>query len=152
MVACKPLVGVDGFAMTLNVYVTESYTMIFTTTFDCDASLRITVTTTMQHHCESRARQMKMPEAPAAAAKSEGKDGDLSWTENSKTMFEECCAATPWLVRHFTRSGFTKGLRAKGCGTVTEQDMFDVAREVTPPAHLEKTLGILNKNKTTDAS
>jgi hypothetical protein len=92
-----------------------------------------------------------MPES-AADKQSAGKDGELDWTENSKTMFDECCAATPWLVRHFTRSGFVKGLKAKGCGKVTEQDMFDVAREVTPPAHLEKTLGILSKHKTTVAS
>jgi hypothetical protein len=76
---------------------------------------------------------------------------ELVWKDNSKKMYEECCAATPWLVRHFTRSGFTKGLKAKGCGSVTEQHMFDVAREVTPPAHLEKTLAILHQHKTTDA-
>lgn len=75
----------------------------------------------------------------------------LNWKDNSKKMYEECCNATPWLVRHFTRSGFTKGLKARGCGDVTEQHLFDVAREVTPPAHLDKTLGILNQHKTTDA-
>lgn len=79
-------------------------------------------------------------------------DPDFTWTDNSKAMVEACCAATPWFVRHFTRSGFAKGLQGKGCGIVTEQLVFDVAREVTPAAHLEKTLNILNEHKTTDAS
>jgi hypothetical protein len=101
-----------------------------------------------------------MPEDAAATKGGGGSSGgggdggthrELVWTENSKAMFDACCASTPWLVRHFTRSGFARGLAARGCGTVTEQNMFDVARDVTPPAHLEKTLGILNKLRTTDA-
>lgn len=73
---------------------------------------------------------------------------DLNFTENSKVMFDEVCNASPWFVRHFTRNGLVKGLKAHGCGDVTEDMMETVCKEVTPPKYLENTLEILEKNKT----
>jgi hypothetical protein len=74
---------------------------------------------------------------------------DLEFKENSKTMFEEVCNATPWLFRHFTRNGLIKGLREEGCGQVTEQVMYKVCQKVTPEKHLPQTIEILEKHKTT---
>jgi hypothetical protein len=74
---------------------------------------------------------------------------DLNFTENSKAMFDKVCEATPWLFRHFTRNGLIKGLKEHGCGDVTEELMYTVCKEVTPKQHLEKTLKILDENKTT---
>lgn len=71
------------------------------------------------------------------------------WKENSKTMHDKVIDATPWLFRHFSRSGIDKGLAAHGCGDVTEEIMYQVVREVTPPAHLESSLKILDKYRTT---
>ena len=73
---------------------------------------------------------------------------EFEFKENSKTMFEEVCNATPWFVRHFTRNGLVRGLKEKGCGQVTESIMYEVCRDVTPEKHLERTIAILDKNKT----
>ena len=64
-------------------------------------------------------------------------------------MHDKVIGATPFLFRHFTRSGLDKGLIQHGCGDVTEDIMYQVIREVTPPAHLETTLKILDENRTT---
>jgi hypothetical protein len=73
---------------------------------------------------------------------------ELTFTENSKEMFDQVCNSTPWLFRHFTRNGIIKGLKAHGCGEVTEELMYTVCKEVTPGQHLEKTLKILDEYKT----
>jgi hypothetical protein len=73
----------------------------------------------------------------------------FQFEENSKAMFDDVCNGTPWLVRHFTRSGLVKGLTARGCGVVTESIMYDVCREVTPVKYLDRTIAILDKDKTT---
>ena len=71
------------------------------------------------------------------------------WLENSKVMHDKVIEATPYLFRHFTRSGIDKGLAEHGCGDVTEAIMYEVVREVTPKAHLEASLKILDKYRTT---
>lgn len=68
--------------------------------------------------------------------------------ENSKVMFDKVCQASPFLVRHFTRSALTKGLEAHGCGDVTEEMMYIVCKEVTPAKYLKRTLKILDENRT----
>jgi len=78
-------------------------------------------------------------------------DDDFVWKENSKAMYDKVCEAAPWFVRHFTRSGLNKGLKAKGCGEVTEQHMYDVCKEVTPERFLDRTVKILDEHKTTEA-
>ena len=72
----------------------------------------------------------------------------LDFQENSKEMFDKVCQASPFFVRHFTRNGLVKGLKARGCGKVTESIMYDVCREVTPPKYLDNTLKILDEHKT----
>lgn len=74
------------------------------------------------------------------------------WKENSKVMHDKVIDATPFFVRHFTRKGIDKGLAAHGCGDVTEEVIYDVVREVTPPAHLAESLKILDKYRTTNAT
>lgn len=74
---------------------------------------------------------------------------DFNFQENSKEMFDQVCLASPWFVRHFTRNGLIKGLKARKCGDVTESIMYDVCKEVTPPKYLEDTLKILDEHKTT---
>jgi hypothetical protein len=73
---------------------------------------------------------------------------DFTWKENSKVMFDKVAEASPWFVRHFTRSGMLKGLHEKGIKEVTESAMYDVCKEVTPSKYLPQTLEILNANKT----
>ena len=73
---------------------------------------------------------------------------DFIFEGNSRAMFDQVCQATPWFVRHFTRNVLVKGLKSHGCGTVTEDLMYKVCREVTPSQHLDKTLKILDENKT----
>ena len=63
-------------------------------------------------------------------------------------MFENVCQGTPFFVRHFTRNGLLKGLKERGCVDVTEQIVYDVVKETTPKQHLEKTIRILDENKT----
>jgi hypothetical protein len=81
-----------------------------------------------------------------------GVEEQFIWRENAKVMYEKVIEATPWLFRHFTRSGLNKGLTGKGCGEVTEDIMYQVVREVTPAAHLEASLKILDENKTPNFS
>lgn len=76
-------------------------------------------------------------------------DGPFIFHENSKAMHDKVIQATPFLFRHFTRRGIDNGLIAHGCGDVTEAIMYEVVREVTPAAHLEQSLKILDENKTT---
>ena len=73
---------------------------------------------------------------------------ELKFRDNSEAMFNEVCSETPWFVRTFTRNGLVKGLREEGCGVVTEENMYDVCRKVTPEQYLGKTLGILDRHKT----
>ena len=73
---------------------------------------------------------------------------EFDFEENSKVMFDEVCNGTPWLFRHFTRNALVDGLKARGCGKVTESTMYDVCREVTPARYLDGTIAILDKNKT----
>jgi hypothetical protein len=73
----------------------------------------------------------------------------FEFKENSKAMFDDVCNLTPWLVRHFTRNGMVNGLKARGCGAVTESIMYDVCREVTPAKYLDRTIEVLDKDKTT---
>jgi hypothetical protein len=74
---------------------------------------------------------------------------DFDFKENSKLMFEKVCEATPWFVRHFTRSGLVNGLKERGCGEVNEEIMYEVCRAITPERHLDSTIKILDENKTT---
>jgi hypothetical protein len=74
---------------------------------------------------------------------------DFTWLENSKTMFDKVCEASPWFVRHFTRNGMLKNLQSRGTTDVTEAIMYDVVKEVTPAKYLPKTLEILDEHKTT---
>jgi len=73
---------------------------------------------------------------------------DFNWLENSKIMFDKVAEASPWFVRHFTRSGMLKGLQSRNVKDVTESVMYDVCKEVTPKKYLPQTLEILNANKT----
>jgi len=81
-----------------------------------------------------------------------GQMDEFTFTENSREMFDAVCQATPWFVRHFTRSGLIKGLKERGCGEVTESILYEVCRDVTPPQHLDKTIAILDALKTTTAT
>ena len=76
----------------------------------------------------------------------------FEWKDNSKQMFNKVCEATPWFARHFTRSGLMKGLKEHGSGVVTEQEMYDVCREITPAAHLTTTIAILDEYNTTGSA
>ena len=73
---------------------------------------------------------------------------DFIFEGNSRVMFDQVCQAMPWFVRQFTRNGLLKGLKSHGCGTVMEDLMYKVCREVTPSQHLDKMLKILDENKT----
>ena len=64
-------------------------------------------------------------------------------------MRDKVIEATPYLFRHFTRRGIDIGVIAKGCGEVTEDIMYQIVQQVTPPAHLSKSVKILDKNRTT---
>lgn len=72
---------------------------------------------------------------------------EFNFQQNSRVMFDNVCEATPWLFRHFTRNSLVKGLKAHGCGDVTEDIMYTVCKEVTPEKYLESTLKILDENK-----
>jgi hypothetical protein len=74
---------------------------------------------------------------------------DFQWLENSKEMFDKVAEASPWFVRHFTKSGMLKGLHEKGVKDVTESAMYDVCKEVTPSKYLPQTLEVLDGLKTT---
>lgn len=69
--------------------------------------------------------------------------------ENSRAMFDDVCSDSPKFVRKFTRDGLVKGLKEHGCGDVTEATMYEVCRKVTPAKYLDRTLAILDKDKTT---
>jgi len=64
-------------------------------------------------------------------------------------MFDQVCAASPWFVRHFTRNGLVNGLKARGCGDVTEATMYDVVNEVTPEKYRARSIKILDEHRTT---
>lgn len=73
---------------------------------------------------------------------------DFTWLENSKEMFDKVAESSPWFVRHFTKSGMLKGLKARNVKNVTESVMYNVCKEVTPQKYLPQTLEILDANKT----
>lgn len=79
--------------------------------------------------------------------KKDSMDG-LNFLENSRVMFDKVVAASPALVRHFSKTGLIKGLKSHGCGDVTEALMYTVVREVVPAKYLEATLKILDANRT----
>lgn len=71
-------------------------------------------------------------------------------------MFDKVCESTPWLFRKLTRNALTKGLQKlyedDNNAVVTEQGMYDVCNEVTPTAHLAKTIALLDEYSTTGVS
>lgn len=73
---------------------------------------------------------------------------DFNWLENSKEMFEKVAEASPWFVRHFTKSGMLKGLQKRNLKDVTEKNMFEVCEEVTPSKYWPETKKILESCKT----
>jgi propanediol dehydratase large subunit len=75
----------------------------------------------------------------------------FTWKDNSKVMFDKVVASSPFFVRAMTRNAVVKGLASRGCGEVSEQQMFDVCKEVTPSPFLERTLKILEENRVSDA-
>jgi hypothetical protein len=75
--------------------------------------------------------------------------GPFEFTENSKAMYDSVLAAPPFFVRWLVRGKFDAALRARGCGTVTEDIMYEVTREVTPKDNLAGAIAILEKLKTT---
>lgn len=83
---------------------------------------------------------------------SSGSHHHFVWKENSKIMHDKVIDATPYLVRHFTRSGIDNGLEKHGCGDVTEDIMYTVVREVTPAKYLDASLKILDEYKTPPSS
>ena len=67
-------------------------------------------------------------------------------------MHDKVIDSTPYLFRHFTRSGIDNGLEKHGCGDVTEELMYLVVKEVTPPKYLDASLKILDEYKTPPSS
>jgi len=59
---------------------------------------------------------------------------EFTWTENSKTVFEESLKAAPMPFRGVTKKSLTKALTAAvgDGGDVREQDVVRVIREATP--------------------
>ena len=74
---------------------------------------------------------------------------EFNFLENSRAMFTDVCNDSPKAFRHFTREALVKGLKKHGCGDVTEAIMYEVVKEVTPAKYLERTLAILDKDRTT---
>ena len=83
---------------------------------------------------------------------SSGSQNNFVWKGNSKIMHDKVIDASPFFVRHFTRSGIDNGLIKHGCGEVTEDIMYTVVREVTPAKYLDASLKILDEYKTPAAS
>lgn len=73
----------------------------------------------------------------------------FKFTENSKAMYDAVLEAPPFFIRWVVRGKVDAAMRARGCGTVTEDLMYDVCKEVTPANQLDRTIEVLDKHKTT---
>lgn len=73
---------------------------------------------------------------------------EFEWSGNSKVMFEEVVNLTPWVFRHFPRSAILKGLKERNSRIVTEEGLIEVCKVVSPEKYLEKTMAVLEENRT----
>jgi hypothetical protein len=64
-------------------------------------------------------------------------------------MYDAVLAGPPFFIRWLVKNQVDAALTKRGCGTVTEDIMYDVCREVTPKMQLDKTMEILDKHRTT---
>ena len=72
----------------------------------------------------------------------------FDFTENSKAMYDDTLSSPPFFIRWLVRSKLDAALKARGCGTITEQIMHDACREVTPESQIDKVIEVLDKHKT----
>jgi hypothetical protein len=73
---------------------------------------------------------------------------EFEFTENSKAMYEGVTTAPPWFVRFLVKNKVDNALKARGCGKVTEQIIYDVCKEVTPSNMLDRTIEVCDKHRT----
>ena len=71
----------------------------------------------------------------------------LTFEGKAFEMFSKVCDDTPWLFRHFTRSGILNGIKAHKTERVNEELLYTVMNEVVPKEHLERTLKIMDDIK-----
>jgi hypothetical protein len=76
----------------------------------------------------------------------------FEFTENSKAMYDAVLAAPPFFVRWLVRGKVDTAMKARGCGTVTEDIMYEVTREVTPKDNLAAAIEILDTLRTTSTA
>mmetsp|Transcript_23679 Transcript_23679/g.38580 ORF Transcript_23679/g.38580 Transcript_23679/m.38580 type:complete len:94 (+) Transcript_23679:165-446(+) len=80
---------------------------------------------------------------------SEQQDQPFDFQENTQAMYDAVCSAPPFFIRWLVRSKLDKALKDRGCGVVTEAIMYDACKEITPENQIDRTMGVLDKHKTT---
>jgi hypothetical protein len=75
---------------------------------------------------------------------------ELKFIGKSEAMLSSVCGAIPWPFRNLARSKIVKELQ--GLEEVTETVVYQVALKLTPSAHRQKTMELLNQFNTATPS
>ena len=71
----------------------------------------------------------------------------LHFHQNAKKMYEDVIDATPFFVRTTTKTHLDKGIRELDMQVITESDMYDIVKKITPKPFLKHSLDIMDGHK-----
>jgi len=77
----------------------------------------------------------------------ESDDTSVHFHQNAKKMYEDVIDATPFFVRTTTKTHLDKGIRELDMQVITESDMYDIVKKITPKPFLKHSLDILDGHK-----
>eukprot|EP00751_Fragilariopsis_kerguelensis_P009367 CAMPEP_0170794252 /NCGR_PEP_ID=MMETSP0733-20121128/23258_1 /TAXON_ID=186038 /ORGANISM="Fragilariopsis kerguelensis, Strain L26-C5" /LENGTH=109 /DNA_ID=CAMNT_0011143595 /DNA_START=231 /DNA_END=563 /DNA_ORIENTATION=- len=74
-----------------------------------------------------------------------GGGGKLSWNGRSKEMFDNVVQGSPFFVRSTVESKMINEIKKRQLSVVTESDLYEVVRTVSPKLFLSKSLTAMGK-------
>ena len=67
--------------------------------------------------------------------------------QNAKKMYDDVIDATPFFVRKTTKTHLDKGILSLDMQVITESDMYDIVKKITPKPFLKHSLDIMDGHK-----
>ena len=74
-------------------------------------------------------------------------DTSIHFHQNAKKMYDDVIDGTPFFVRQTTKTHLDKNIRELDMQVITESDMYDIVKKITPKPFLKHSLDILDGHK-----
>jgi len=72
----------------------------------------------------------------------------VCFEQNSKLMYDNMLEETPWFIRKMVQKNMNNAIADLCEEIVTENDMYEVVKQITPKANLQNSIDALDKHKT----